>query len=468
MKYFTRMAVSLLIGAAGLSAQTSQTLVVSPRVHTSPVLSDADDAAIWMHPTDPSKSLIIGTDKGSNTNGGLVTWNLDGTQKQRITLDRPNSVDVRSGWRLGTQVIDLAAVTLRDQHQVRIFKIDPVTRKLTDITTLDTTNVLNKMFNSPYGIALYRRPSDGVIFVIASSRNAAYNDKLWQIRLQEDGPAHVKGVFVRAFGAFSGIVEGMVADDELGYLYALEEKVGIHKYYADPQNGNNRLVFLGTDDSLVSKYEGLALYKCDNGTGYLLATCPPLAGIRVYRREGENGDPHQQRMMATIQDANAVLGEGLEVISLPLGAAFPHGMLAWHDQAGKNFRLYGWEDVAQKTLTVCDGTATDVATNTANANPTFILLQQNSPNPLSLSGASGKPDTQIRFVLKKAGPVRLTIYNVLGEEVRSLLNAMLAPGTHTARWDAKDNKGGLVSTGIYFYQLRADQIVETRRMVLTR
>lgn len=468
MKYVTRMALSLLLGATGLFAQTAKTITVEPRVSTSPVITDADDAAIWTHSTDPSKSLIIGTDKGSNLNGGLVTWKLDGTQKQRINLDRPNSVDVRAGLKLGTQSLDIVAVTLRDNRQVRIFKVDPITLTLTDITTPDTSNVLNKMFKSPYGLTLYRRPLDGAVFVIASSRDDAFKDKLWQIQLQADGPNHVKGVFVRAFGAFNGIVEAMVADDELGYLYAMEEKVGIHKHYADPQKGNNRLVFLGNEDNLASKYEGLALYKCKDGTGYLLATCPPIAGIRIYRREGENGDPHQHRVVTTIQDVNAVAGEGLEATNLPHGDTFPQGLVVWHNQAGKNFRLYGWEDIAQETLTICNGTATAVETNAAHANPAFILLQQNSPNPLSLSGASGKPNTEIRFVLKKAGTVRLTVYNVLGEEVRSLLSAALAPGAHTARWDAKDNKGAFVSSGIYFYQLRADQFVETRRMVLTR
>ena len=119
---FIRMAAVLLL-ASGLAAQTATVITVKPRIITSSVITDADDAAIWMHPTDPAKSLVIGTDKGSSPDGGLYTWNLDGTQKQRLAMSRPNNVDVRYGFKLGNKMVDLAAVTLRDQEEVRIFEI---------------------------------------------------------------------------------------------------------------------------------------------------------------------------------------------------------------------------------------------------------------------------------------------------------------------------------------------------------
>lgn len=466
---FIRMAAVLLL-AGGLAAQTATVITVKPRIITSSVITDADDAAIWMHPTDPAKSLVIGTDKGSSPDGGLYTWNLDGTQKQRLAMSRPNNVDVRYGFKLGNKMVDLAAVTLRDQEEVRIFEIDPGTRKLTDVTTLDSTNILNKMFKSPYGLTMYKRPDDGLMFIIVSSRHADYKDKLRQIRLEDDGSGRVKGVFVREFGDFRNIVEGMVADDELGYLYASEEKVGVHKFYASALRGNARLTFFGMEDSLANgNNEGVALYKCVDGTGYILVSHPETHSIKVYRREGEKGAPHQHLLLTRIQDDSLRAGDGLEVSSRVFAANFPHGLLVWHNQVARNFRLYGWEDIARRSLTDCS--RTNVGTSRSPGVPeseALVTLQQNSPNPFSLREALNGANTEIRFALKKAAPVQVTIYNLLGEEVRRLLNAAFAPGAHSLRWDAKNEKGAPVSAGIYFYQLRAENFTATRRMIVVR
>ncbi len=470
--YFIRM-IAVLLLASSLAAQTSNVITARPRIITSPVITDADDAAIWMHPTDPSKSLVIGTDKGSHPNGGLYTWNLDGTQKQSITMNRPNNIDVRYGFMLGNKLIDLAAVTLRDQQQVRIFEIDPGTRNLTDVTTLDNTNILNKMFKSPYGLTMYKRPDDGLLFAIVSSRHNDYKAKLRQIRLEDDGSGRVKGVFVRDFGNFRNIVEGMVADDELGYLYASEERVGIHKYFASALKGNEELAFFGTEDSFSSgNNEGMAVYRCVNGAGYILVSHPETNSIKVYRREGEPGAPHQHLLLTRIQDDSLRAGDGLEVNSRVFAGDFPHGMLVWHNQPARNFRLYGWEDIAKKFLTVCpeSGGTNAVRSGTGGGldSDGFVILQQNSPNPFSLREAENGANTEIRFTLQKSAPVRLTIYNLLGEQVRQLLNTALAPGAYSLRWDARDEKGAPVSAGIYFYQLRADNFTATRRMVVAR
>jgi 3-phytase len=464
------MMASSLLWVSVLLSQTTTTITVKPRVSTSPVITDADDAAIWRHPTDPSKSLIIGTDKGTYPNGGLYVWNLDGTQKQKITVSNPNNIDVRYGLKLAGQTVDIAVASMRDHRQVRVYKIDPSARKLTEITTLDTTNVLNKMFRSPYGLTLYKRPSDELIFAIVSSRHNDYKSKLWQIQLEDDGTGHVKGTLARTFGNFQNIVEGMVADDELGFLYASEEKVGIHKYNADPKKSNTPLAFFATEDSLNGNNEGLALYKCANGTGYLLIAHPETHSLKVYHRQGEPGAPHKHVLLARVQDDSLKAGDGLEVSSGAYAPIFPRGFVAWHNQAGRNFRLYAWEDIAKNFLTICDGAPNAVAAGSTSAvdNAAFVILQQNAPNPFSASGNFGNPETEIRFVLKKAGRVELTIYNILGEAVRHLLSSALTPGNYNLRWDAKDDKGVAVSSGIYFYQLRADKFLETRRMVLSR
>jgi hypothetical protein len=83
-------------------------------------------------------------------------------------------------------------------------------------------------------------------------------------------------------------------------------------------------------------------------------------------------------------------------------------------------------------------------------------LLQNYPNPFN-------PSTTIEFELPESGKVNLKIFNILGEEVTSLIFGNLAAGRHSFLWDAKN-----VASGIYFYRLETDGFVKTRRMLLIK
>ena len=86
---------------------------------------------------------------------------------------------------------------------------------------------------------------------------------------------------------------------------------------------------------------------------------------------------------------------------------------------------------------------------------------ENYPNPFN-------PSTTIRYTLPEASNVRLTIYNVLGQEVRTLVNAAQSRGVHSVQWDGRDASGRQAATGIYIYRLEAGQFVATRNMVFTK
>ena len=97
---------------------------------------------------------------------------------------------------------------------------------------------------------------------------------------------------------------------------------------------------------------------------------------------------------------------------------------------------------------------------TANIPDKFQLFQ-NFPNPFN-------PSTRIRYDLPQSSSVRLKIYNLLGEEVRTLVNQFQSAGSYEIEWDARDNAGVKVPTGIYIYQLRGEGVVGIRKMVLLR
>jgi hypothetical protein len=255
------------------------------------------------------------------------------------------------------------------------------------------------------------------------------------------------------------VVEGLVADDELGYLYAAEEKIGIHKFYADPARGDARLAFFATGDGITDDREGLGIYKCDDGTGYLLLSSQGDTTVKVYPREGAPGNPHQHNLITTIATKGAVETDGLEVTSVPTSTNFPYGFLISHNSPGKNFSLFAWEDIAQNYLKICPG-AVGVDDNPASI-PTEFALRQNHPNPFNAS-------TDIRYQISHGGQVIFAIYNLIGQEIRQFAETRLQAGNYTVRWDGLDHRGQEAPIGIYYYRLSFDHQVATRRMILLR
>ena len=93
--------------------------------------------------------------------------------------------------------------------------------------------------------------------------------------------------------------------------------------------------------------------------------------------------------------------------------------------------------------------------------PDEFALSQNYPNPFN-------PQTQISFDLPTDANVMLSIYNILGENIRVLINGHRTAGIQTIIWDGKNNIGQDVASGIYFYKLQSNNFTETRKMSLIR
>ena len=187
--------ISCLIGLTIFVIAYTRPRIANPKAKTSAVVSDADDCAIWIHPTDAAKSIVIGTDKGKG--GGLYVWNLNGEQTQFIPLRETNNVDVRQDMMVGGEAIDIAVVNLQRTKELKVYKINPVNSQLIEVTT--DAGIKTPELDLPYGLCLYRRPRDGAVFVIESSK-IGDNANLQQYLLQDDGAGKVKGVHVRTFG----------------------------------------------------------------------------------------------------------------------------------------------------------------------------------------------------------------------------------------------------------------------------
>ena len=97
----------------------------------------------------------------------------------------------------------------------------------------------------------------------------------------------------------------------------------------------------------------------------------------------------------------------------------------------------------------------------SEALPKHFVLEQNYPNPFN-------PATAIRYSLPVASDVTLTIYDLVGRKVLTLVKTVQLPGEHEAVWEGKNAAGAEVSSGIYIYQLRASDFIERRKMLLIR
>jgi predicted outer membrane repeat protein len=84
-----------------------------------------------------------------------------------------------------------------------------------------------------------------------------------------------------------------------------------------------------------------------------------------------------------------------------------------------------------------------------------------APNPFN-------PTTTIYYGVAKSGPITLTIYDLAGRKVKTLVSEYVTVGDHEARWDGRDEGGKRVASGVYLYRLNTDQLVETKRMVLVK
>lgn len=96
-----------------------------------------------------------------------------------------------------------------------------------------------------------------------------------------------------------------------------------------------------------------------------------------------------------------------------------------------------------------------------NGLPTKYNLCQNSPNPFN-------PYTGISYDLPKPGHVRLEIFNVLGQNVKTLVNDFREAGTQTVIWDGTDNSGSSVASGIYFYRISTGDFSASKKMMMLK
>ena len=105
-----------------------------------------------------------------------------------------------------------------------------------------------------------------------------------------------------------------------------------------------------------------------------------------------------------------------------------------------------------------------------NLIPTITKLEGNFPNPFNpaVAGAGRSPGTTISFSLKDPSRVTLEVFNIKGKKIRDLIDADMNAAYHTITWDGRDNNDKPVSSGVYFYKMKAEKYTSTKKMILMK
>ena len=319
------------------ASKSGAVLEVSATVETHPMphpADAADDPAIWVHPTRPGESTIIGTDKA----GGLAVYDLTGAQIQYLPDGKMNNVDIRPEFPLGGERVALVTAGNRTDNSLAVYRVDQGTRRLENVAARKITTL------PVYGSCMYRSPATGKFYYFVNSKEG----EIEQWELFEGGGGKVDARKVRGFKVGSQ-TEGCVADDESGHLYIGEENVGIWKYGAEPHSGTSRTQVdkTGPGGHLVSNVEGLAIAYEGKGAGYLVASSQGNHTYVIYRR----GRGNQYVKTFKIVPGNGVDGtsdtDGIDVTTANLGPAFQHGVFiaqdGQNDGGNQNFKLVPWQ-----------------------------------------------------------------------------------------------------------------------------
>jgi 3-phytase len=284
---------------------------VMASVETTPVDSTddaADDPAIWVHPIDASKSLILGTDKQA----GIGVYNLAGEQVQFFAFGRPNNVDVRQDVMLQNSSRDIGAFSDRATNTVGWFTIDE-----SGIEYLASFPAQDE----PYGFCLGTHAGTVSAFVTYK------NGLLEQYALQD---AAVLDMPLVASYQLDSQLEGCVYDEPSDTLFVGEEEHGIWAF-ADVPTGLTTPTLIDVVDSkngITADIEGVSVYRGEQA--YLVVSSQGNDSYALY----DLAAPYAFRARFRITAGDVIDGaqetDGIESTAATL-PGYPKGLLVVQD-----------------------------------------------------------------------------------------------------------------------------------------
>ena len=336
------LALPLLILAFGHpSTVVANYPVVAPSAETTSVPSSgdaADDPAIWLHPSDPDRSLILGTNKQK----GLEVYNLEGVRVQTLDVGNLNNVDLRQEVSWGERVMDIAVATNRSTNSLSLFSIDPES----GLVELLTDESVALDLPTPYGTCLYKHGES--LFAFVNDKNGTFQQ--WELRPEGNSQKS------RSFSVDSQ-PEGCVVDDASQTIYYGEEEFGIWKRHAGPlPNSEAILVESISDSALVADVEGMAIYRTADSDGFLVVSSQGDSSFAVFGLNGDNSYIGSFRIGNSDDEEIDGVSEtdGIDIANANFSPEFPIGILVVQDDENsnpaenQNFKLIDWRNVVSE------------------------------------------------------------------------------------------------------------------------
>ena len=257
----------------------------------------------------------------------------------------------------------------------------------------------------------------------------------WMIRIASS--TTTENIFINEFLAKNNTVnvdEFSENDDWLELYNNSSDTINLHNHYLSDDLDNLTKWKFSDNDILVAPNDYLLIW-CDNDESQgVLHTNFKLSGngefIALTNPDG-----------VTVIDTLA-FGEQLEDISF---GRFPDGSSQWIEMSPSP----GYSNIE------------GLSTNNSAMIPNKYYLYPNYPNPFN-------PITSFVYDLPKHSQVKVSIYNTLGREIKTLVNREQNNGSYIIQWDGSDAYGNRVSSGVYLYHLNANSFNQTRRMILLK
>lgn len=336
-----RAALLALLAASPVAAEVVG-MPVTATAETVGIDGDVDDPAIWVHPSDPARSLILGTDKTR----GLHVFALDGSEVAFFEDGEVNNVDIRPVTRNG-ETRWLAAATERINEDVVFWWIDAAGAMTRAEPFAHAAAPADATLDDIYGFAMGRDPATGAIYALVNWKSGHVQQ--FEVSVADDWTLSLAEV--RRF-AVETQPEGIVMDDAAGHIYLGEEDVAIWRFPADPaaEAVATEIDRIGGDCLPVDDVEGLAIYDGPDGR-WLVASAQGIHRYAFYPLDGAAAPPCAR--LLEIRAGEEIDGvtetDGLDVVSAPLGPDFPEGMLVVMDDQNAgfttNFKMVSWADI---------------------------------------------------------------------------------------------------------------------------
>ena len=414
--------------------------------------------------SDPNFGLIMASNDGGPLGTGITVYNPDGANHDPFLV----APDVSSGGTVNYGVD--APLFAEDDEQGRLYVSAKVNGQILRVNRDFSVDTLIAGLTEPKGIYATGDGADFTLYFAA-------DNKIWRADV---GTANsVDPASLTLIGEFSGFFPQQIMLDDDGALYATlratndigSDGRGIRKWDISgtlPVTDSDAVWFLFEDKTFIandllldsgddpnSSVDDILYYCTRAGGGFdqdgiwrISDINSPFADtVRVITEDALYGADDNINARATMDfDAagNIVLmensNEHIFFISPP-GTG-----------STNSFTTTSAEPFLVGTVGIDDD---------LNGMPIAYRLEANYPNPFN-------PSTTIRYQLAKAAPTTLTVYNVLGKAVRTLVSEQQSAGNYSIQWDGRDNNGRAVASGVYIYTLQSGSFTESRRMALLK